>query len=282
MLEGQEILQHGCTQHRQPDREDLALAAVDVFERAHLQSLHLFRSQIGLLVVECFVEIGALARPAVSAADLGFSVGVEEDVLRTDVAHLLPVLRLISLGGTEHEEQIPKLVLFELGSPASAVVDLLAEQVGVVFEGESEGAGIPAESLLGEVVVGGEQQVLVAEVGDVKCMFPRFANSAPSAPMVVCILRCLLSLMSVAFWKPGMVEVEHNFALLFLCLFVTHSCDWFYTDIFLLIYLSGCKFFELLSPPISLVILRIEFNCRFSIFKFKEESCKPLLITRRN
>jgi hypothetical protein len=129
VVERQEILEHASAQDGESDREDLRLKVETVLESAHFQPFHIFGSQVCGLVVEGLAEVGVLPGPTEHAGYPRFSVSIQEDILRTDIADLAAgASPHVVLGSCQHHKEVPEFCFFKRRMLALAVVDFLGEE----------------------------------------------------------------------------------------------------------------------------------------------------------
>jgi hypothetical protein len=123
------------TQDGKPDREGLRLVS-DRVKRLSFGNLpEILRRKIGDNFIKSFLEIGDLEGPAEGVRDLDVPCLIEEDVIRSHIAQPLPHRLRLPPPLRQAKQQKPNLSLCELPLESLPVVDLLDEEVGVIFEG---------------------------------------------------------------------------------------------------------------------------------------------------
>jgi hypothetical protein len=86
-------------------------------------------------VIKGFAEIGALSRPAEGMRDSEVALGIEEDVMGSDVSYSPPCALLHFLVGVdEPQKEEPELPLLELAFLATAIVNFFSEEVRIVLK----------------------------------------------------------------------------------------------------------------------------------------------------
>ena len=77
-------------------------------------------------MIEGFAEVGALSRPAEGMCDSEIALGIEEDIVRSDISHSSPSALLHFLVGVdEPQKEEPELPLLELAFLATAIVNFV-------------------------------------------------------------------------------------------------------------------------------------------------------------
>ena len=86
-------------------------------------------------MIEGFAEVVALSRPAEGMCDSEIALGVEEDIVRSDISHSSPSALLHFLVGVdEPQKEEPELPLLELAFLATAIVNFFREEVRIVLK----------------------------------------------------------------------------------------------------------------------------------------------------
>lgn len=128
IVKPEEIFKHGSAEDGESNGEHFRGVARGIFIGSHLQSNHILRGEVSLLIVKGFVEVGALSGPTVHIGDFHIPLRVEEDVMGPHITQPISGLAFDFLVcRDESQEKVPELPLLELALLAIAIIDLFGE-----------------------------------------------------------------------------------------------------------------------------------------------------------